>query len=251
MTAPVVGRARVIGLIPTRMDSSRLPGKPLRLRGGRPLLERVVERVRRAGELAAVAVATTDRPVDRPLVEFVRGRDWPVYTGDAADVAGRLLAAAEQAHADAFLRLNGDSPFLDADLLDQGIRRWRQGDVDFVTNIVGRTYPYGISVEVIGTRAYRSAAAARATSEDREHVTSYWYRHPGAVSMATLQSDRPELSVARLVVDTPEDARRMDALVKRLGERACDAGFRTVAQEYLDMIREECAGHPAKTGGAA
>lgn len=208
-------------------------------------------RAARARELDRVVVATTSRPVDDAIAEHARRQGWSVYRGDPDDVAGRLVAAAEREGAGAFARLNGDSPFLDPDLLDEGVRRWRRGDVDFVTNIMGRTYPYGISVEVIRLTSLRNALGTHASAEDREHVTAFWYRHPEKVRHACLQSSHPQLSAARLVVDTPEDARRMEALIRRLGDHAERAGFREVAEAYLDMVQSEGADRVAEGGGGS
>ena len=47
-----------VGIIPARLDSTRLPEKPLQDLGGAPLIVRVLERVRRSGSFRVVVVAT-------------------------------------------------------------------------------------------------------------------------------------------------------------------------------------------------
>ena len=53
-------RPRVVGIIPARYASTRLPGKPLVLIGGKPMIQWVCEQVRKASVLDAVLVATDD-----------------------------------------------------------------------------------------------------------------------------------------------------------------------------------------------
>ena len=55
---------KVVGIIPARYASTRFPGKPLALIGGKPLIERVVERCRMAQSLADVIVATDDDRIE-------------------------------------------------------------------------------------------------------------------------------------------------------------------------------------------
>ena len=60
---------RILGVIPSRYASTRLPGKPLVDIGGRSMVQRVVEQARRCARLDAVVVATDDERV----AEHVRG----------------------------------------------------------------------------------------------------------------------------------------------------------------------------------
>ena len=53
-------RAKIVGIIPARWDSTRFPGKPLHLIAGKPLLQHVWERCRRARALDSVIIATDD-----------------------------------------------------------------------------------------------------------------------------------------------------------------------------------------------
>ncbi|HMZ48657.1 MAG TPA: 3-deoxy-manno-octulosonate cytidylyltransferase, partial [Flavobacteriales bacterium] len=54
---------RILGVIPARYASSRLPGKPLADIGGRSMVMRVVDQARKCDRLSAVVVATDDERV--------------------------------------------------------------------------------------------------------------------------------------------------------------------------------------------
>jgi len=223
----------VAGLITARIDSSRLPGKALRFVADTPLIGYVMERAARIPGLCALVLATTLRPIDQELAAYAARHGLAVWRGDTADVAARLLYCCEQLGADYFVRLNGDTPFLDPDLIAVGLNHV-SCDYDLITNIPGRTYPYGISVEIVRRQALEEAHPLM-TEDDREHVTQYMYMHPHQFRMSAMESDAPELATARLAVDTEDDLRAFAAVVEQLGSDTLTADFKTVAALYIDM----------------
>ena len=60
----------IVAIIQARMGSNRLPGKVMKDIAGKPMLERVVNRVRRARTLQAVVVATSTKAADDEIAEF-------------------------------------------------------------------------------------------------------------------------------------------------------------------------------------
>jgi spore coat polysaccharide biosynthesis protein SpsF len=221
----------IVGVIAARSDSSRLPGKALRMVADRPLVGYVIERAKRIGGLAALALATTDRPVDDELAAFARACGVGVCRGATDDVAGRLHACAAGFGADYLVRLNGDSPFLDPASLEEGLAQAAEG-YDVITSVPGRTFPYGVSVEIVRCAALRDALP-KMTAEDREHVMPYFYRNATSYRIRELSSPRPELAEARMVVDTEEDLRVFEQVVATLGDAALTASYVDVAPLYL------------------
>jgi len=193
-------------IIACRLDSQRLPGKALKEAAGRPLLGYVLDRCRRISWLAHRAViATTNRSVDDPIAEFARSERVPVFRGALEDVAGRMLNTAWEHGFDFFFRINADSPFLESALLEQAAGLLDENDYDLVTNIFPRSYPYGVSVELIRTAALASARSGFASSDDAEHVTRFFYDNSHRFRIRNLRRRGEDLSQARLTVDTPED----------------------------------------------
>jgi spore coat polysaccharide biosynthesis protein SpsF len=191
------------------MDSARLPGKALLPVAGSPLALLVAERTARASALEGrVVLATTTRRADDPLARAAEDAGVAVVRGPVDDVSLRALVAAESLGWDAFARVNADSPLVDADLLDEAVAILTREGVDFVTNLVPRTYPYGVAAEVMRTAAYR-AWYANFDDADREHVTRYLYRHLDSLRWASCSPCTPDQSRERLTIDTAEDWRRV------------------------------------------
>ena len=76
--------------------------------------------------------------------------------GDLKDVAGRLLACAQANDWDFVVRINGDNLFLDPQTLAEMMAIARTAVFDFITNVPGQTFPYGMSIEIIRMSFYRN-----------------------------------------------------------------------------------------------
>ncbi len=106
-----------VGVIPARYQSSRFPGKPLALIGGRTLVERVFERARAASRIARLLVATDDERI----ASAVRGFGGDVVMTSATHASGtdRLAEVAQALPAEVFVNIQGDEPLLDPHDIDQ------------------------------------------------------------------------------------------------------------------------------------
>jgi len=245
-----VARPVVIGIIPARLDSARLPGKALRQVKGRSLIDYVIARAQRIPNLDALVVATTDRPLDDPLAEYVASQGMAVYRGESSDLALRLLNCTRDFKGDYLVRLNGDSPFLDPALIGEGIEYCRNGVPDLVTNLPGRTFPYGISVEVLRVATLRRVYTYMALPKYRENVTKYFYDHLQDFEIVAMQSPLKELADARLVVDTEADFTMFETIVEEFGDRLERSQYADIAQLYLNL-RQSSSHHAASRPGAS
>src|SRR4051794_26784111 len=86
---------RIVATIEARMTSSRLPGKVLLPVLDKPLLELMVERVRRAERIDEIVIATTEDPSSQPLQELADRLGIGCFRGSEEDVLGRVLGAAQ------------------------------------------------------------------------------------------------------------------------------------------------------------
>lgn len=222
-SSPLPAPRRLGAVIPVRLESRRLPGKALADLDGSPLLDHVIDRCRQAACLAGrLVIATTDRSADDAIVAHCVGRGLRVFRGSSVDVADRVLQAARVARFDAFFRVNADSPLLDPALLDLAAATLRQTGSDFVTNLCPRSYPYGVSVELVRTALYARAYARFDRPEHFEHVTSYLYGSDPEIRRVNLVHPEGDFSAIRLTVDTPADLDRLRGFLadaRRQGDR--------------------------------
>src|SRR4051794_12722399 len=211
MGTPLARRAmiqrmeRVVATIEARMTSSRLPGKVLWPALGKPLLELMVERLRRCEHLDEIVIATTEDASSDPLEELAKRLGIGCFRGSEDDVLARVLGAAQAYDAEVIVELTGDCPLIGPALVDHVIERYLEGGSDYTANVLEKSYPLGFAVQVFPTKVLAEVAEATDDPADREHVSLYIYEHPERYRLRNVASDRPESAELRLTVDTAED----------------------------------------------
>jgi spore coat polysaccharide biosynthesis protein SpsF (cytidylyltransferase family)/ribosomal protein S18 acetylase RimI-like enzyme len=191
-----------------RMDSKRLPGKALTQIDGRPLLGRVLDQLRNTSVSNPLIVATSDRTLDDPIAAFAENEGFDVYRGSDSDVLGRAADCARHFRLDAIVRISGDSPFIDGDLIETMVEQHKNFVPDITTNVFPRSLPPGMSIEVISVSALQKMQWMTDSSEDREHVTKYIYGHPDEFQVRSVTFDKGNYDNIHLAVDTPRDLDR-------------------------------------------
>jgi spore coat polysaccharide biosynthesis protein SpsF len=228
---------KTIAIIQARMSSTRLPGKVLKLAAARTLLERMVERVRKATKVDATWVATTIDPSDDELFQFCLEHDIPVYRGSLQDVLDRYYQLAKREGADAVVRLTGDCPLVDPALIDEVIEAFQREHADFACNRLPppftRTYPIGLDIEVCTYAALEKAWHYAKEKHQREHVLPYLYETPGRFNIYQLNY-KEDLGALRWTVDTPQDLELIRAIYDRFDGRNDFSWL-----EVLDLYRRE------------
>lgn len=189
------------------MGSSRLPGKVLVPVAGRSLLAHLIQRLRAATTLDAIAVATTDQRGDDVLVDACNSLGVQVFRGSETDVLARFHGAARAFGARTVVRVTADCPLLDPAEVDRVVHTFlATPGLDYASNQLPdhRRVPLGLAVEVMTREALERAHAEATSPHQREHVTPYLYDLPGRFRTQLLDFPR-DLSHLRITVDTPED----------------------------------------------
>lgn len=239
---------RVLGVIPARLGSTRLPNKPLQLLAGEPLITRVIQRVVEHGVLQELVVAT-DSPMIAQVVERAGVRAVLTAGGHlsgterVAEAAGRP----EFAEFDVVANVQGDEPFLPREALAGALDRIAAGD-DIGTAAAPLSLEHVADparVKVVTDARGRALYFSRAVIPHRreptdpaaglywQHVGLYlytraalecWVAHPPSPAERAERLEQLRalhcgltIGVARLGepappgVDTPEDLRRAEA----------------------------------------
>lgn len=106
---------RILGIIPARFASSRFPGKPLALIAGQPLIQRVVERCRKARLLSEIIVATDDERIRAVASRFCRVE---MTAANHASGSDRIAEVAARCACDSVINIQGDEPLIEPAVVD-------------------------------------------------------------------------------------------------------------------------------------
>jgi glutamate-1-semialdehyde 2,1-aminomutase len=193
----------IVAIVQARLGSVRFPNKVMRHIDGVPMIELLLGRLSRAARLDKVILATTDSARDRPLVDHVAGLGYEVFRGSEADVLDRYYRAALPHRPSAVVRITGDCPLVDPELVDEIVAAYQSQSVDYLSNTQPPTYPNGLDVEIFSFDALTRAVFEAAQPAEREHVTPYFYRS-GRFRIGNWMH-KDDLSRERWTVDEPAD----------------------------------------------
>ena len=167
----------MLAIIQARCSSQRFANKILTMIYGKPLIKHVISRVQKAKKITTIVVATSKNKSDDKLVEYLKKIKVQYYRGNLSNVAQRIVDTAEYKKKLYFLRINGDSPLIDPDIIDKAISIFKKNkNYDLISNVFPRTFPEGQSVEIIRTKVLKKYLK-NMNKFDKEHVTQYFYKN--------------------------------------------------------------------------
>src|SRR3984893_13473326 len=129
---------RAVGIIPARWRSTRFPGKPLHVIGGKPLLRHVWERCLRARKLDSVIIATDDMRIANAAVDW--GAEVALTSPRHRSGTDRVAEVAQKAKEFAYIiNIQGDEPLIDPRLIGRLVDTLRS---DRKKDIVPAAHPF-------------------------------------------------------------------------------------------------------------
>lgn len=207
---------KTLVVVQARMGSSRLPGKVLRPLGGRPVLERMLERLAHAKTSFHTVVATTVDKADDAIVDLCTALGVDHFRGSRDDLLDRHYRAALERSAEVVVKIPSDCPLIDPRVVDRVLGRFSSAPFshDYVSNLHPATYPDGNDVELMPITALAIAWLDAERPLEREHTTPFLWEHPERFRLANVEWETArDLSMThRVTLDYEEDL----ALIERV-----------------------------------
>lgn len=195
----------IIAVLQARFSSSRLPGKVMKDLLGEPMLYRQIERVSRSKHIVRLIIATSNDPSDNSVEKMCRDKGVHSFRGDLDDVLDRFYRAAEPFAPDHVVRLTGDCPLIDPDVIDSIVELHLAESNDYTSNTMLPTFPDGLDAEIMTWSALTIAWKNASLLSEREHVTPFIHKHPERFRLGNFKRADGDLSHLRWTVDEPED----------------------------------------------
>jgi len=167
----------ILAILQARVGSSRLYGKVLKEVLGKPLIQHEIERIKRSRKIDKLVLATSDREEDKHLISVADNSEIESFAGSEDDVLDRYYQCARIYNPDAVVRLTGDMPIHDPDIIDKVITIYEQNQVDYVSNTFKTSYPDGLDAEIMSISALEKTYKEATLLSEREHVTPYIYNN--------------------------------------------------------------------------
>lgn len=123
---------KIVGIIPSRYESSRFPGKPLVELKGKTMIQRVVEQAQKSSLLDEVIVATDHEEIFDHVDAF---GNVIMTSSDHKSGTDRCAEVAKNHNADIIINIQGDEPLIHPEQIDQLCRLMQEDDVQIGTLI--------------------------------------------------------------------------------------------------------------------
>lgn len=195
-------------IVLSRFNSSRLPGKALKKIEGKEVLTYIIERLSQVFTKEEIVIATSIEKTDEPISDYCRENNIKSYRGSLNNVAERFYKAGLENNFDYSIRINGDNIFVDVDLLKELKNEALKDKYDFITNVKDRTYPKGMSIEIVRLTNYALNLKLIEESENlKEHVTLCYYESllKNTKYFYKYNTELKGASGIQLALDTQED----------------------------------------------
>ena len=179
---------------------------------GKPMVERMVERIRCSSKVTDVVIATSYLDEDQPIADWAARVGVRCFRGDPDDVLGRVAAAADGVKADLVVELLGDNPLVHSELIDDVVDLHVNGGYDYSASVTVEyphagtemaKFPVGIRVQALSSDVLARAAREARDPYHRENSTTYIYERPDIFKLGYLQAvgkwsrlHRPKLTFA-------------------------------------------------------
>ncbi|HYL99108.1 MAG TPA: glycosyltransferase family protein [Blastocatellia bacterium] len=215
---------KTVVVIQARTGSTRMPNKVLMPLAGRPLLQRMVERVQAAHTEFELVVATTIDRSDEPIRELCRSIGVRCFSGHPSDLLDRHYRASIALGAEAVVKIPSDCPLIDPAIIDRVLANFLR-DVpryDYVSNLHPASYPDGNDVEVMTMCALEAAWVEAKKPFEREHTTPFIWEQAERFRIGNVvwESGLDYSMSHRWTIDYPEDYEFIRSVYDELWSRS-------------------------------
>ena len=196
----------VLAIVQARYSSTRFPGKIFAEISGETLLSRQIERLMQSTTIDKLIIATSTDKEDDDTAACANESGIDTVRGPLEDVLTRFQLALDNFPAETVIRLTGDCPLTDPELIDVCVNEFHNSEtrLDYLSNTLKPTFPDGLDVEVFSSETLQIASKEATLSSQREHVTPFIYSQPDRFKLKNHAQDK-DLSSLRWTVDQPED----------------------------------------------
>lgn len=192
---------------------------------GKPIIVHTLQRLMKARLIDEVIVAASNNIKDSSLVSALQETEFHVFTGDKENMLKRFKEASGKHFGDIIVRIKGNCPFIDPDIVDNVISYFKMYDYDYVYLDVPNSFPEGLEVEVFSKRALdkclqkviktsgittisiRESMYSSECSPCKyyEEVTCYMSKHPKEFKVGVVKGEGIYNRSYKFSADTKED----------------------------------------------
>jgi len=203
----------IIAIIQARLGSTRLPGKVLLEIESKPVLQHIVNRLKKVSKIDKVIVATSKLEINSKITSYCKKNNIDFFVGSEDNVLDRFFNAAKACKPNDIIRITGDCPLVDPETIEKLIDYYKLNNYDYCGVATGAgvadnnkifKFPDGLDAEIFKYSVIKKAHMNASKQIEKEHVTPYIWSNPSLFNLGVFESDI-DYSKYRLTLDNIED----------------------------------------------
>lgn len=212
--ATIKSNMKINIILQARTSSTRLPNKVLMPILGKPMLVHQIERLKQLTCINQLIIATSKEPSDDSIEQLCQQENITCFRGSLNNVLERYYQASQAYPSEHIIRLTGDCPVIDSDIITEVINLHLCEKADYTSNCIPPTLPDGLDVEIFTSKALAETWKKASTALEQEHVTPF-IRESGLFKCENYQYSY-DYSHLRWTVDEPEDFQLITSIFNEL-----------------------------------
>lgn len=197
-----------------RLSSTRLPGKALKILGGKTVLDWALCAMKKVS--ASDYYVATDEASYEEILPICERNGFKCYKGSLEDVLARFCGLIEETGADTVLRATADNPFLFYEAAQSSLEEYEKlSESEQVDYFTYTGLPHGSGIEILNAKSLLKARALTNLAFDHEHVGPALYNHPEHFKSVFVPApERWNFPDLRTTIDTYADFKKAESVVK-------------------------------------
>ena len=210
---------KTVAIIQARMNSTRLPGKVLLPIGDTNAIQMIVDKCKANPLIDEVVVATTYN--SNKITDYCRENNIKFWIGAEENVLDRVYYTARAFEADIIVDITSDCPFIDLSDLQRYLGPIKIGALDYASNIMVRTFPDGLDLQVYSFKALENIMEFCTAPEHYQHSGWNFINHQKICNCLNIYAPKPlHFPEIRITLDTAEDYAVLNLIYTWLGKDA-------------------------------
>lgn len=202
-----------------RNNSKRLPKKGFIKIGNRCLLGRIIDLAKLVGDNLRIVVATSDQNYDDSIEEFCNYEKISIFRGNESNVLKRAIDCCETFGFKRFARICADRPFFLPSLIESLLSDHIKLNLDLATNCLKKTYPSGLTTEIILVKSLKKIQKLSGDKYDLEHLTNFFYKKKELFKIKNYECQIQNIGHYNLAIDSMEDVIRTEWINEKLKKK--------------------------------
>lgn len=213
------------------MSSKRLPGKVLTKIKNKYLLDFLLDRLKYLNEPHKIIIATSTHSSDDKIFQYCMEKNLICFRGDLHNVSKRYFDLINFYNLDSFIRICGDSPMIDPNIINSAITIYESNKFDLVTNKYPRSFPIGQTVEIINSNCYKNFFKSISNKSEEEHVSLHLYDNSNKIMIKNIENSN-DCSNYNLAIDDLNDLNKYQKLLNKFDYDIKDISFKEIIFNY-------------------